>query len=536
MLGYESERRLTNLCVAVGDGERDLEGARQRLCSIRDFAPHSAFERVDRDCSGSVSSVEVINFLRDNSVYHVAEGEAFNLVSFFDSDGNKRLTFQEFLQILLPCEDNLLRNITLDRPSRRVGRFEFLPRDIEIGITTVIEKEIDLQRKLEALKRELEVQYDYSPFAAFRSVDRYNSGLITSVNLGAFLRQNGHFASEMELLAIIRRVDTDGDASVDYNEFAEFVRPLVPVARPILAPVLPPRVVVTGPLRPGSPLRTSSPRRIVEVSPGRRVVVEEPPRAFYPPPYVPVDVRLSPARLSPSRKPVLPLYQEDELIHSLKEVCNLEQEIETAKINLAHKPDFNLVDAFQVFDQPRYGQVDVHQLQAGLNAIGIYPTFDECDLLITRYDKSGDRRLSIAEFEQMFLAKDAYYGQMVARRPSNFVPRVVRRDDVFLPNTAFEFQSMWRTHIRCENAAECLRQRLASKPGFNAYEAFNSLDLNCDGSISTIELRRMIESRGYFVGQKELEQVVDKMDRNRNGRVDFGEFAEEVRPRSPVRR
>jgi len=452
----------------------------------------------------------------------------------------------------LPCEDNLLRNITLDRPSRRVGRFEFLPRDIEIGITTVIEKEIELQRKLEALKRELEIQYDYSPFAAFRSVDRYNSGLITSVNLGAFLRQNGHFASEMELLAIVRRIDTDGDASVDYNEFAEFVRPLVPVARPLLGPVPPPRVVVTGPLRPGSPLRTSSPRRIVEVSPGRTVVIEDPPRAVYPSPYVPrvvevspsrrvvVDpygpIALDPARFSPSRKPVLPLYQEDELIHSLKEVCNLEQEIETAKINLAHKPDFNLVDAFQVFDQPRYGQVDVHQLQAGLNAIGIYPTFDECDLLITRYDKSGDRRLSIGEFEQMFLAKDAYYGQMVARRPSNFVPRVVRRDDVFLPNTAFEFQSMWRTHIRCENAAECLRQRLASKPGFNAYEAFNSLDLNCDGSISTIELRRMIESRGYFVGQKELEQVVDKMDRNRNGRVDFGEFAEEVRTKSPVRR
>ena len=352
MLGYESERRLTNLLVAVGDGERDLEGARQRLCSIRDFAPHSAFERIDRDISGAVTSVELINFLRDNSVYHVAESEAFNLVSFFDSDGNKVLAFQEFLQILLPCEDNLLRNITLDRPSRRVGRFEFLPRDIEIGITTVIEKEIDLQRKLEALKRELEVQYDYSPFAAFRSVDRYNSGMITSVNLGAFLRQNGHFASEMELLAIIRRIDTDGDASIDYNEFAEFIRPLIPVARPVLAPVPPPRVVVTAPpLRPGSPLRTSSPRRVVEVSPGRRVVVEEPPRvvyppAVYPPPYAPVPVALSPARLSPSRKPVLPLYQEDELIHSLKEVCNLELEIETAKINLAHKPDFNLVDAF----------------------------------------------------------------------------------------------------------------------------------------------------------------------------------------------
>lgn len=156
--------------------------------------------------------------------------------------------------------------------------------------------------------------------------------------------------------------------------------------------------------------------------------------------------------------------------------------------------------------------------------------------MITRYDNSGDRRLSVSEFEKMFIAHDSYYASMVARRGSNYVPRVVRRDDVFLPNTAYEFQSMWRTHIRCENAAESLRQRLASKPGFNAYEAFNSLDLNGDGTISTVELRRMIESRGYFVGQKELDQVIDKMDKDKNGRVTFSEFSDDIRTKSPVRR
>ena len=347
MLGYESERRLTNLIVAVGDGERDLEAARQRLCSIRDFATHSAFERIDRDCSGSISSIEFINFLRDNSVYHVAESEMFALVCFFDSDGNRRLSFQEFLQMFLPCEDNLLRNMTLDRPSRRIARFEHLPRDIELAMVNVIEKEIDLQRKLEVLKRDLQIQYDYSPLAAFRSVDRYNSGLMTTVNTGAFLRQNGHYASEMELLAIIRRIDTDGDASVDYKEFAEFMQPLAPVARVpvVVEPV--PIVRPASPLRGSSPLRASSPRRpsspMREYSPRRTVYVE--------------------SRVSPSRKPVLPLYQEDELVHSLKEVCNLEQEIENAKIQLAHKQDFNIVDAFGIFDVPRYGAVDVHQLQ-----------------------------------------------------------------------------------------------------------------------------------------------------------------------------
>ena len=97
MLGYESERRLKNFLVAVGDGERQLEGSRARLCSIRDFAPHAAFQRFDRDFSGSVSSREVVNFLRDNSVYHVSESEAHSLVQLFDSNGNGRLSFQEFL-------------------------------------------------------------------------------------------------------------------------------------------------------------------------------------------------------------------------------------------------------------------------------------------------------------------------------------------------------------------------------------------------------------------------------------------------------
>jgi hypothetical protein len=80
MLGYISEQKLRNLLVAVGDGERDLEGARQRLCSIRDFALHSAFERFDRDFTNSVSPREIINFLRDNAIHHVLESEAINLV------------------------------------------------------------------------------------------------------------------------------------------------------------------------------------------------------------------------------------------------------------------------------------------------------------------------------------------------------------------------------------------------------------------------------------------------------------------------
>ena len=154
----------------------------------------------------------------------MAEPELFQLVRFFDSDEDGRLSYQDFMQMLLPCEDNLLRAMTIERPSYRVGRYDFMPRDIEQLLAAVIEREIELQRLLDLLKRELEAQHDFSPMAAFRSIDRYCVGRIDTVSLGTFLRANGHNASEIEVLAIIRRIDTDGDACLDVNEFSEFLK------------------------------------------------------------------------------------------------------------------------------------------------------------------------------------------------------------------------------------------------------------------------------------------------------------------------
>ena len=42
----------------------------------------------------------------------------------------------------------------------------------------------------------------------------------------AFLREQSHFASNEELAAIVRRIDTDGDELVSYKEFENFL-PLI---------------------------------------------------------------------------------------------------------------------------------------------------------------------------------------------------------------------------------------------------------------------------------------------------------------------
>jgi len=192
-----------------------------------------------------------------------------------------------------------------------------------------------------------------------------------------------------------------------------------------------------------------------------------------------------------------------------------------------------MTDAFNIFDSRRFGNVDIHDLRDGLSAIGVFPTSEEVELFMTRYDENHDRRLSMREFETAFLAQDSYYASMVSRRPSNYRYPIYRRDDCFSADTALEFKNMWRVHFKVEAQAEAVRKRLASNPYFNVYEAFNSLDLCDRDRLTADDFRRLVESRGFYVSYKEADQVLKKFDADHNGTVTYSEFSNEIRPKSP---
>ena len=76
----------------------------------------------------------------------------------------------------------------------------------------------------------------------------------------------------------------------------------------------------------------------------------------------PPRASVSPPRVYPSRKPTLRPYAEDDLIRNLKEQCSLEAEIETNKIRMGQNYDFNLRDAFEIFDTNRNGSISTYEL------------------------------------------------------------------------------------------------------------------------------------------------------------------------------
>lgn len=126
--------------------------------------------------------------------------------------------------MLLPCEDPVLRAAATQRPNVELKKTEFLPMRVERALTQLLVREISLHIKAENLKRTLEQSYDYSPQGVFRCVDDWNYSYIDKNNLKRFLRQVGVLAKKTQLVSIIRRFDTDGDAKVNFLEFQEGIR------------------------------------------------------------------------------------------------------------------------------------------------------------------------------------------------------------------------------------------------------------------------------------------------------------------------
>ncbi len=63
MIGYETERLVADLLLAIKDGEIAIERARQSLTMNSGFSPYAAFQRIDRDRNRTISAYEVLNFL-----------------------------------------------------------------------------------------------------------------------------------------------------------------------------------------------------------------------------------------------------------------------------------------------------------------------------------------------------------------------------------------------------------------------------------------------------------------------------------------
>lgn len=260
--------------------------------------------------------------------------------------------------------------------------------------------------RLEKLKRELSLRYDWTPRAAFETIDSLRDYSLNHRNIQTFLRLNGFLATDSEVIAIIRRLDSDGDNRVLLDEFIDGLRPAVPA--PLPSPAATTTSAFEESKRPSSPLRrtAASPLRADAPSATLGASSSNLGAGF-------AATQGSPARSftgtgsgfnagasgSPSRRfsPLRPS-DEGELVRAFKEQISLENELEDAKNRLALQPDFNLPDAFDLLDRYNLGSLASTDLSDSLAVNGVYALSEDVFLFVKRYDRAGKGRITSLEF------------------------------------------------------------------------------------------------------------------------------------------
>lgn len=79
-------------------------------------------------------------------------------------------------------------------------------------------------RSSEELRKDLARRHDFSTYGCFRAIDDLNEGDFKPDNIRAFLKNNGYYPTEDEVIAIVRRLDLDADCKISYAEFCEAIK------------------------------------------------------------------------------------------------------------------------------------------------------------------------------------------------------------------------------------------------------------------------------------------------------------------------
>lgn len=146
------------------------------------------------------------------------------------------------------------------------------------------------------------------------------------------------------------------------------------------------------------------------------------------------------------------------------------------------RDDFNLIDAFGILDEDGKGNLNPQELHVALRKLDVAATQEDCYLLFLRFNRDMDGLLKYSEFTGAFMPVDQHYARQLGSKRLQYCHPPSR--------TSFQYETMkhycevWLQMIKCEQQAEQIKEKLASRPCFDIDQAFRSCDQTFTGSIS----------------------------------------------------
>lgn len=166
-------------------------------------------------------------------------------------------------------------------------------------------------------------------------------------------------------------------------------------------------------------------------------------------------------------------YEEEVFVEYLRETLINERETERLKCQLAMRTDFNFRELFKVFQFNNYNYINSSDIKIGFNIFNVYPSNEEVDLLIKRYD--GTNILSNLAFNSMLLPLEIQYNNLMKSRVGNDF-HIKYAPEIFSFETRYILENLFKALVNTEVNAEIWRQKFYCLKTFDARQIFAKID------------------------------------------------------------
>ena len=211
-----------------------------------------------------------------------------------------------------------------------------------------------------------------------------------------------------------------------------------------------------------------------------------------------------------------------------RELIDGEMEIESYKIDLALKEDFNSEDFFRLFEFEGQGYITSEDLNYGLNLLNLKSNEQTIKLLMKRFDLLKENKLNYGDFFDMIVSFQRSYRNLIEKRiplsknPENILDSIDKR-------TISCFKVLMLSIIEFEYRINNIRKKLNLDEN-KIKELFDIIDINNKGFLVYDDLiKYLLNENINYNNQLGYDLLFIRFDKGRNGKIFFKDFLEEFK-------
>ena len=197
--------------------------------------------------------------------------------------------------------------------------------------------------------------------------------------------------------------------------------------------------------------------------------------------------------------------------------------IEGTRQLLSTRDDSNLEDLFELFDHSSKELISSMDFIQTLKEFGLILTMDDIKFLYKKFNKNLNEYFDYEEFCEIILPKKYSTAKIISEKPNdNFFDLSDETKNII----CLLFQNI----IEGEKSNENFRKIIGIEEECNAFDLFNKLKRNYSIGIYKEDIANFMKKNKHRLNNKEIELLMDRFDKNKDGMIDYKEFLSEILP------